>query len=708
MHVQSAYLQLLGGCDSTTKPHLLGDGKWRVAHNVRGTSSIAQVPRKALWATLPVNGDNGWVTAIVPLGIRSAPFSKLIALTNEGPIRIVSASSQNFIPQAGGGLESGEGTYKRWCTRVYKNNLYFVNELNRVHYTDGDVCRSLTNSPAGRYLEVWFDHIVVGAPVISGSPHPTQIRWSHLYDFNQWSPASTNEADFYDVEEWSSGVSGLTGLARLGENLVLYTPEAILLCAYVGLPKVVRLQNVVEGVGCSLRYGLVVADGVHYFPSLEHLGVYRFSAEGLTPVGEPIAAYVAATMSADPALQQRTWGYYDKANGEIVWVFCSTASTGAFDKAVAFNTKTGAWTTRDCEDVQSFTPGCRLAKVIEGIATTYAAAVGTIESNADSGISVPALYGTRWGEILRDEVAGDLDASLYECGVPVLETGDQLFGGIQGVKEVDTLDIAAGIGNSAGVDVEHSARAHLDSSVVFKDSGIWTPSLPERHLSFPRTCGGVFRFRFKPRTTGSASGGGSATLTKVTTTDLKLLTRLWTHRVEYEDYLFYATHHDAIMGADYEYDRVAYSIYDGHLNDFYTFRASWEFGAAGDYPPKGHEPNSIVDYPADKFWFPYLAGAGTPEPCALLFAQHILERYRPNGWPGGPKDYWKDLIKKPDEVFRSIEGLSFSDAFHTTSRLVYYTTGATDPYRLELALDPSPTIVTGYMVELNVVYTYWV
>ena len=62
--------------------------------------------------------------------------------------------------------------YARFDTTTYNGQCWFVNQQNVAQYTDGIEVRSLGGScPAGKYIEVFYDHLVIGAPVVEGIAH---------------------------------------------------------------------------------------------------------------------------------------------------------------------------------------------------------------------------------------------------------------------------------------------------------------------------------------------------------------------------------------------------------------------------------------------------------------------------------------------------------------------------------------------------------
>ena len=533
----------IAGENTTTRPHLVDDNDWTVAENVRSIDTLTQqVPRKYratrlnyfhITSPFPKNPHTVKALANITTGRRDQGI--LVALTDKHAFQVQKMTPMdisNSVPLGESyplGLYYNENpatfnfdpkTYMRWATVLYANQLWFTNELNPLHCTDGTrVKKYASKIPSAKYIEAFFDHIVVANDYFDGELSPYRVRWSHLYDPSSWCPKQGNEADFYDIQEWvktDSLLQGITGMSVLRDSLIVYTASCIVRFQYVGLPKVMQVTPIIMGKGNYLSYGLVKNNDIHYFFDGNEQSFFSFDGQQISEVGQKIRGYFAANISRNYNLAQQTWGYARPENNEICWVFVSTASTGPFDRQIVFNYETQEWHHTVAEDLHSFGGIVRPVRNIATLnldlyGTSFDGLVGTLDNMADytsDGSDILGrVWGTKYGMILAEEHVGvtPLNSLIY-IAPPLLESKDFTYGSIQEVKEIDTTTIHANYTKASGVEVSISARNFIDDPVVYKVVGIWTPALAERRLSFPRIAGKIFRYKFRVLDTPAVGG----------------------------------------------------------------------------------------------------------------------------------------------------------------------------------------------------------
>jgi len=714
------HIQVTGGANYGIRPHLIPEGAWRQAHNVYCTTSITQVPRKCVWHSI----GPGWVDEFVQeIHVVKAldDVGHLLVYTTDGLYRITYKASDAFDTRqlyvAYQLSEIRESIfYRRWSVTQHGGKLYAVNEANPVFGTDGTQCDYL-DAPAGRYIDTWFEHLLLGCPVVSGTTLESRISWSHLYDFTKWAAASTNEADHYDFWDW---VGPVTGIGTFGDLRAIYTTDAIIVMEYVGLPKIVRIQSVNTGIGSSFRYGLIKVGNFHYFLDQKRRMAYASSLEGVKPIGEEIVQYVVDNLTTDVALQQRTWGYFDPVRWELVWLFCSTASTGAIDKAVAYNLKYKTWTTRDVEDVHGFhAHELDIARAFSDYSTEKCEQFTSSASLLGRSKLIPSLlYGSRCGQLLReadDSVAANL---LLPQGVPVLETGDKHYGQLQGQKEVDSMTVHASLGNSAKLDVYHASRNLVDDAVSWSAASEWTATLPEGRLSFPRAAGTLLRYKFSPRTIGNPTDSVLTTLTQNGVTNKVLRSELWSHR--------YNTGYPPLSilqldgttrtepgGATYMYKSCQLAYYEKATNVFKNVYAFWPDVAPPEYGAGtwGHAPGNAFDYPYENFFFfgHLPAGGVIHEFIRTKHCKYLEERIVQVPAPGKP-DYWTRIksVLHITGTFRRLVGIYFVYGQNGTMNMLFKAELETtyNPYEWESGGSSIVDTLGTYWIP-NLVFTYY-
>ena len=497
---------VIGGVDTAAPGHLIDPMRWVTMHNMRPfRGAVTQIQRRVRQATL---GTGIPLQVIANLSTGQADKALMLGLTKSKAYQLRPLGSASVELQVNGATGSFvyDSTYRRWATCMYSGQLWFLNDLNELYFTDGSQVKSYPNAvlPKARYVETFYDRLVVGNYTLRGESRPNGILSSGLYDPSDWVTAMENEVCRIDFEEFAQGdfpLVGLTGLKRMNNLLVAYLPTAIIGLRYVGLPKVYQWDPITENRGNSLPYGLASHGQTHYFFDGVEVDFFKFSANGIESIGEKIINYFVETLSTDPDLAARTWTYVWREQQEVWWVFCSTESDGEFDKAVGYNFRSGEWFTADVEDLHAFGGFARRAKTCDELTGTCdALGTATADSLSNSGEDMcPRIWGDGTARVLRDATADDENGDLITQGSPELITRDYVYASPDTVCEVDAVLIDAAYGGGVtGIDVYVSARRYANDAVTFKLVGRWTPEVEEGRLTFEGISGIYFRYKFLP------------------------------------------------------------------------------------------------------------------------------------------------------------------------------------------------------------------
>ena len=499
---------VLGGVDTTLPAHLIGTDKWRTQHNMRVNPGIEQVPRKV--KMIPVIGtgteDVRWISSIPSV---TSGYGKTVVLTQTA---MHDVDGNTLVA----GLHD-DGTFRQWATAIYAGELYYTNELNQLRKSDG-TRDSLVAPVSGRYLTFWYDHAVIGWPVVNGVTYPNRIWISGLHDFSDFDPRrsrNANEADYYDFVEWQEldyPFTGVTGIARRGVQLIVYTPTAIIPLVYVGLPKVFRINEpglLIEG-GNTFPWTLVELGNVHFFYDAEDSMFLAYEGQ-MKEIGEPVRQFMRDNLNTNITLASQMYGFVDGYNREVWWPFISKNSTKEFDLAVVFNYKYERWFTASVEDVRCFCPGVRkLGSIGELSDETGHPTIGELEGpigflgiDPAAGPS-PRLFGSSDGQLLREEMTSDASNTLLSADEPVLESADFHYGDLRTTKENDAIVVNAvwddHPADSPAIEVRVKGRDYLSTPIDWTLAptlaGLWVPELPDGELNYPVHYGRVLRYRF--------------------------------------------------------------------------------------------------------------------------------------------------------------------------------------------------------------------
>src|ERR1017187_6133403 len=482
---------VIGGVDTTSPAHLIGLDKWRTQHNMRFTPTLQQTPRKfvaALSDTLSLTKPVMWI-GLLPTA--TAGRGKLVFLTANGLYTIDGAKHATLID---------DGAYHRWSTALYDGRLYYTNDINQVHVFDGNTDFIVGGSLSGRYVTFWYDHLVIGA--LAG--FSDRVAISDLYNFSVWQPDRTNEADYYDLVEWQqtdNSFTGVTGLGKLHGVLWVYTPTAIVPFTYVGLPKVIQLneQGVLTRIGNTFPWTLVTLDIVHFFYDAMESMFFAFDGQAVEAIGEPVRKFMQDNLSTDLTQFTLMWGYVDTNNREVWWLFVSAVSSGGiYDKAVVFNYRYKRWFTASVENYHSFCGSSQSATEIKDLTGTIGALSGTIRQLSLNTNVTGRIYGAGSGQILQDELSSTPTDSLLPYDNPVLETGDYHYGDIRTVKENDAMVINAAVNDGVTIQINVAARTFLGEKAIYGNNptSTWSPKLQDALCTYAPPSGRILRYKF--------------------------------------------------------------------------------------------------------------------------------------------------------------------------------------------------------------------
>lgn len=182
---------------------------------------------------------------------------------------------------------------------------------------------NMATVPEGRYCAVFFDHLVVAGLVNNRN----KVAWSDVNDFADFLPRSDNEADSFICTECQRPddiTTGITGLQRLGDSLLIFTPGCVYQMTYTGLPRVMHVRPLLRDVGNGLPHASVaLADSVMWF-DVHHGTFLQFSESGgLQNAGGPIMEYFVEQLTTNAINAKLTTAFVDRESSEVGWIFLS-------------------------------------------------------------------------------------------------------------------------------------------------------------------------------------------------------------------------------------------------------------------------------------------------------------------------------------------------------------------------------------------------
>jgi len=514
--------RMLGGIDLTTPPHLLPEDKWRDAANFRvsdgrlvqapGFVSVTPAPAQPLVeiVSLPsgrapmIDASSKKPATCLFVGLHS--YNTKVYSVRPG----FTPSLLELLTTSGTAPPSTMSTIPNmWGWTTYAGQLWFLHPNLPLYYTDGTKIGTYTTDlPQGFILENFFDHLVTGNCYFRGGWEPYTVRWSDLYRPDVWTPQAGNEADFFEVTEWITSDTqgtGITTIKKLGDLLVIYTPDAIIGCRYVGLPKVMNFTPISTRRGTAFPNGVAVTATAHYFLDEKEMSFFSLSNGGIEEIGQPVKALLRTyDASSLFALRASLRSFVVQDRQEVWW--CFPGVTGRLYQMLVYNWSSKSWSRFQFADVditQTIVGGVRALSVDELAGQCDALSplpTDWVDRLSDNNEYIYRLFvSSYYSNLLREAVATDASVSVIglAASTSYLETGDRYFGTLAKVKEMDGVTIDAGYVSCDGIQVGLSVRERLGDAVTFQTVGVWNKDLKDNFLSFPkRVAGKIFRWRF--------------------------------------------------------------------------------------------------------------------------------------------------------------------------------------------------------------------
>ena len=256
--------------------------------------------------------------------------------------------------------------------------------------------------PCGRYTTVFFDHCVVAAL----PSNRYAIKWSHLYNYMRWDPASDSEADSRQCTDYQRPddiVQGVTGLQHYRDRLFIFTPSCIYVMTYTGFPRIVKVDPLVQDYGNGLPYTTAALDDQVVWCDVHHRSFYAWKGQGPENIGGPIADWFFGRLASTSEYAQRTIAVVDRANHEVAWWYVASGSTD-YSEAVVYNWVDGSWCVRDLEGGEQCMGRLykRAKTITEWSGTLIDALTGTCDQLEQSADSLGAVYGTNVATMLNE------------------------------------------------------------------------------------------------------------------------------------------------------------------------------------------------------------------------------------------------------------------------------------------------------------------
>lgn len=256
------------------------------------------------------------------------------------------SSSWSDVTRAAGAYTASTDT--RWRFTQFGNTTIAVQKADRPQFGNSgaqfaDVVLGGTKyGPKSSLVETAQGFVVVAdcndTSAGLGTSYGDQAnRWwcSAQYDYTDWTPAASTQCTTGLLVD-SPGK--ITGLKRLGANLVAYKDTSLYVGLYVGPPAVWQWSLIPGEAGTASHESVVDIGDAHLFVGKSDF--YRFDGSRPAPIGDGMREWFFSQLNASYAY--KIVALHDKPAGNVYW-FYPSGSSSSLNACVVFNYRTGKW-----------------------------------------------------------------------------------------------------------------------------------------------------------------------------------------------------------------------------------------------------------------------------------------------------------------------------------------------------------------------------
>ena len=233
-----------------------------------------------------------------------------------------------------------------------------------------DICNFVMVSDASRFV-ICFGVNDYGAAV----QNPMLIRWSDQEDYEEWTPAVTNQAGSYTLSHGSQIISAL----QARQEILVWTDSAIYSMQYLGPPYVWGFQLLADNLSIVGPNAPAAANNVVYWMGIDKFYMYSGRVETLYC---PLRQYIYGNINLSQAAQ--FFAGTNEGYNEIWWYYCS-ATSDTIDRYVVYNYLEKIWSYGTLGRTAWLDSPLR----IQPMATTYGNQLVYHENGVDDGTTNP-------------------------------------------------------------------------------------------------------------------------------------------------------------------------------------------------------------------------------------------------------------------------------------------------------------------------------
>lgn len=241
-----------------------------------------------------------------------------------------------------GGAYAASADDNRWRFAQFGDTSLAVQKADFLQYSSSGAFANVT-APKAACIETVSGFVMLancndtGAGIGTAYGDQPNRWWCSAYnDYSSWAPSVSTQA--------TSGLlvdspGAITGLKRLGSDVVAYKQQSMYIGRYVGAPVVWQWSLIPGEVGCASQEAIVSIGAAHLF--VGHEDFYLFDGTRPVSIGAPVREWFFASLNKP--YRSRITALHDLQNSRVWWFYPSVSSSGAPDRAIVYNYKTQTW-----------------------------------------------------------------------------------------------------------------------------------------------------------------------------------------------------------------------------------------------------------------------------------------------------------------------------------------------------------------------------
>lgn len=324
----------------------------------------------------------------------------LILMTDDAAYQL-SSGSWSMITSSD--IFTGDGDDMFYATTM--ENLFIVTNGNdAIQEWNGSAWATLSGlaSVTAKFVEQFYNHLIIANTVESGTAHPMRIKWSIVGDPETYTGTGSGFIDIEDTQDH------ITGLKTLGDKLFVFKQSSIWEVIHIGGTDVFDLRLISDSVGTYAGRSIVSTGTVLIFFGAD--GIYLFDGLNVEKISDPLFTYLFETGQhvINNSKLNRAHAIYYKQFEEYILVLPTVDNEPDLIIKYSIRDKNFTKRTRECtclgyyKDTGGFTPWSSATGTWTGGSWDIPWKEGALPKGADT-----ILYGNSSGTVVRDNRGTD-------------------------------------------------------------------------------------------------------------------------------------------------------------------------------------------------------------------------------------------------------------------------------------------------------------